>query len=521
MGLSLQVFQGWMAQRWEVGERIPTAVGGGFGGKTAAPFLSLCVPVERLGPAVGRWGGVHSHHQASCINGTPALGGLALPRMPQYQHLRKEYVQALFRAVWAGPGRAPGGLGSKRHDRIQFNLALWEKACPPIAHASGTIRAPLHPGPPAHPPPPHLNNPTAHHAEIGHPCLGTQGLRGRDLQCHRPATANGPQRSPVCRRDSPSGDLARSTASRQEISKAHAIENNDATRMKAWASLAKVTGPLLIARLPSRRPAHPASSSSPPASTAHPPAAPLGAIPRGHGGGPPSPSASHQGNPYLSAKGGPGPHCTAPDHHASHTGLTKLSPSRMAPLAGSQGLLSGLIYIDAVGTPPWPQCAPPVGGELTHTAIRPAVGMRCGLPLLLAVLGPIVAKAQLCCRRDEMLDAELAVLGPIVSKPYVLVVVGISKGPKVETVSAFWALDVYKKMSRPYKKNVKHILVVQPSAWAKMLLFLATPFVSSKAADKVKKVEVITKLKEATDGEVDVYSLGVSFLTFLKNGANS
>ena len=36
--------------------------------------------------------------------------------------------------------------------------------------------------------------------------------------------------------------------------------------------------------------------------------------------------------------------------------------------------------------------------------------------------------------------------------------------------------------------QVKHLIIVQPTAWAKMLLFITRPFVSAKAADKVKKV---------------------------------
>ena len=42
--------------------------------------------------------------------------------------------------------------------------------------------------------------------------------------------------------------------------------------------------------------------------------------------------------------------------------------------------------------------------------------------------------------------------------------------------------------------QVKHIVVVQPSTWAKMMLFLSRPFVSAKAADKVKKVGCCSSL---------------------------
>ena len=79
-----------------------------------------------------------------------------------------------------------------------------------------------------------------------------------------------------------------------------------------------------------------------------------------------------------------------------------------------------------------------------------------------------------------------------------------------------WALGAYRKLTRDARKNVKHLIVVQPSTWAKMMLILSRPFVSSKAADKVKRVESIVDLAEVTRGEVDLHHLGPSFLAFLQ-----
>ncbi len=67
-------------------------------------------------------------------------------------------------------------------------------------------------------------------------------------------------------------------------------------------------------------------------------------------------------------------------------------------------------------------------------------------------------------------------------------VLSLGTGVKAATVSSVWALGAYRRLAKPYRKNVKHIVLVQPSAWARALLAMAQPFVSKKAAHKVKKV---------------------------------
>ncbi|GAX84920.1 hypothetical protein CEUSTIGMA_g12341.t1 [Chlamydomonas eustigma] len=109
-------------------------------------------------------------------------------------------------------------------------------------------------------------------------------------------------------------------------------------------------------------------------------------------------------------------------------------------------------------------------------------------------------------------------LEPYLSQPYVLVVVAIALGTISTTVPSSWALGAYRKLARPYRKNVKHLIVVQPSTWAKVMLFLSRPFVSSKATDKVKKVDSIVEISTVTNGEVDVQHLGNAFLSFLQTG---
>lgn len=67
-------------------------------------------------------------------------------------------------------------------------------------------------------------------------------------------------------------------------------------------------------------------------------------------------------------------------------------------------------------------------------------------------------------------------------------VLSLGTGVKAATVSSVWALGAYRRLAKPYRKNVKHIVLVQPSAWARALLAMSQPFVSKKAAHKVKKV---------------------------------
>ncbi len=69
-----------------------------------------------------------------------------------------------------------------------------------------------------------------------------------------------------------------------------------------------------------------------------------------------------------------------------------------------------------------------------------------------------------------------------------LVVLSMGVGVKAGSVAASWALGAYRRLAKPFRKNVKHLVLVQPSAWARTLLALAQPFVSKKAAHKVKKV---------------------------------
>jgi syndecan 1/collagen type V/XI/XXIV/XXVII alpha len=61
---------------------------------------------------------------------------------------------------------------------------------------------------------------------------------------------------------------------------------------------------------------------------------------------------------------------------------------------------------------------------------------------------------------------------------------------------------------RRYRKNVKHIVLVQPSAMARFLVSLA----KGKGEAKIKRVSSLEEVTHATEGEVTLHSLGFLFL---------
>lgn len=72
--------------------------------------------------------------------------------------------------------------------------------------------------------------------------------------------------------------------------------------------------------------------------------------------------------------------------------------------------------------------------------------------------------------------------------PYVLVMVATGQHQKSNKLPAMWLISAYRNLSRPFRKNVRYILLVRPTGGLKALVACIRPFVSSKAAKKVKKV---------------------------------
>lgn len=74
--------------------------------------------------------------------------------------------------------------------------------------------------------------------------------------------------------------------------------------------------------------------------------------------------------------------------------------------------------------------------------------------------------------------------------PYVLVMVstGRSGSAKSKQLPALWFVSAYRGLSRPFKKNVKYVVLVRPTGWLKTLLAVVRPVTSRKSARKLKKV---------------------------------
>eukprot|EP00775_Hariotina_reticulata_P011678 gene11678-11821_t len=128
--------------------------------------------------------------------------------------------------------------------------------------------------------------------------------------------------------------------------------------------------------------------------------------------------------------------------------------------------------------------------------------------------------------RDAALDYLLRRLmptvtrGPVVARggwgPYVLVMVALNRGSQFRLLPGVWCLRVYQSLPRAFRKNVKHVLLLQPSLMVRTGLALLYPFISSKAHAKVKQVHCLLDIDAATAGEVQVPHLGERFLTTLQ-----
>jgi hypothetical protein len=72
--------------------------------------------------------------------------------------------------------------------------------------------------------------------------------------------------------------------------------------------------------------------------------------------------------------------------------------------------------------------------------------------------------------------------------PYVLVMVNTGRSHKSNRLQASWLVSAYRGLSRPFRKNVKFIILVRPSKPLKAFLTMLRPFLSRKAHRKVIKV---------------------------------
>lgn len=77
---------------------------------------------------------------------------------------------------------------------------------------------------------------------------------------------------------------------------------------------------------------------------------------------------------------------------------------------------------------------------------------------------------------------------------------------------SLWIMGAYQSLPRPYRKNVQFVVLVRPSAFLRAVLNFMKPFVSKKAGRKIKLVDSLEEIGEATGGEVTMSHLGDSFL---------
>eukprot|EP00890_Picochlorum_soloecismus_P003325 jgi/Picsp_1/3994/NSC_01506-R1_bcl2 adenovirus e1b 19kd interacting protein like len=76
----------------------------------------------------------------------------------------------------------------------------------------------------------------------------------------------------------------------------------------------------------------------------------------------------------------------------------------------------------------------------------------------------------------------------------------------------FWIMGAYQTLPRPFRKNVQYIILVRPSGFLKAILKFMRPFVSKKAARKIKLVDSLGEIAESTGNEVTMHHLGQPFL---------
>ncbi len=62
------------------------------------------------------------------------------------------------------------------------------------------------------------------------------------------------------------------------------------------------------------------------------------------------------------------------------------------------------------------------------------------------------------------------------------------QGDTSSKLPAMWLIRAYRSLTRPYKKNVKYIVLVRPSAMLSAMMVVLRPFLSLKAARKLHKV---------------------------------
>lgn len=120
-------------------------------------------------------------------------------------------------------------------------------------------------------------------------------------------------------------------------------------------------------------------------------------------------------------------------------------------------------------------------------------------------------------KRDSVLSFLVSVMGPIVQEPYVLVLLTCVVGPKLFTIPTGWVMSAYKSLAKPYHKNVKLVIMVQPSIVARFILAMLRPLISEKGRSKIVKVDSLLDIDKVTHGELLLDHLGEQFLKAIQS----
>lgn len=97
-----------------------------------------------------------------------------------------------------------------------------------------------------------------------------------------------------------------------------------------------------------------------------------------------------------------------------------------------------------------------------------------------------------------------------------LLLVGLSRGAGAGLLPGVWCVRGLQLLPRPFHKNIKRLLLLQPSLSARAGQTLLYPFVSAKAHSKVAHLSHILHIGSATEGEVQLSHLGEAFLKALQ-----
>uniref|UniRef100_A0A7S3C4E0 CRAL-TRIO domain-containing protein n=1 Tax=Prasinoderma singulare TaxID=676789 RepID=A0A7S3C4E0_9VIRI len=105
---------------------------------------------------------------------------------------------------------------------------------------------------------------------------------------------------------------------------------------------------------------------------------------------------------------------------------------------------------------------------------------------------------------DAAMADVAAALKPIVEAEYTLIFDMRNEQNAKSTGArmAFRLLSYYRALERPYRKNVKRIIILAPTRFTRFALAVLKPFLSGKSARKIQAVPTVGHLSALTNGEL-------------------